>query len=84
MWNNPLLLQPGMKKQDLDELRKGWDLLLDIDCKHWHYSSYAADLLIKALQDFGIKSIDFDDYPTIPIVQYFIHGSWRHNLSKYL
>jgi len=56
IWNNPLFLMPGMKKSELDENRKGWDLLLDIDCNHWHYSAYAADLLVKALKKYGIKS----------------------------
>src|SRR3989344_5697579 len=34
-WNDPLKLKPSMLKSELDELRKGWDLLNDIDaiCK---------------------------------------------------
>ena len=32
LWHNPLLLKPGMSKKEFDENRKGWDLLLDIDC----------------------------------------------------
>ena len=30
-WSNPLELKPGMKKKDLDSLRRGWDFVLDID-----------------------------------------------------
>src|SRR3989344_3722600 len=31
-WSNPLRLNTEMRKQDLDDLRIGWDLILDIDC----------------------------------------------------
>jgi len=35
LWNNPLQISTGMKKDDLARLRKGWDLVLDIDCPYW-------------------------------------------------
>jgi DNA primase catalytic subunit len=53
LWSNPLQLNSNMKKHDLGELRIGWDLVLDIDC----YSKIAADLVIKALKFYEIKSI---------------------------
>lgn len=61
LWENPLLLDTGMKKADVNSLRKGWDLILDIDCKILDYSKIAADLLVKALQHFeiGCVSIKF-------------------------
>jgi hypothetical protein len=49
-WTNPLQLSPMLKKKELDELRQGWDLLLDIDCAELSYSQIAADLVVKALQ----------------------------------
>lgn len=55
-WHNPLLLEPGMKKKDQDELRKGWDLILDIDSKLLDTSQFAADLLVQALNYNGVKS----------------------------
>lgn len=55
LWKNPLQLDPGMRKADLDELRKGWDLVLDIDCPWLEYSQIAADLVIHALQHHGIE-----------------------------
>ncbi|MBI2661842.1 hypothetical protein HYX11_00090 [Candidatus Woesearchaeota archaeon] len=57
IWSNPLQLSPELKKQDLNELRIGWDLVLDIDCPDWEFSKLTAHLFIKALQDNQVKSI---------------------------
>jgi len=57
LWVNPLQLTPGMKKQEMDDLRKSWDLILDIDCKVFDYSRIAADLVVKALQHHGVQTI---------------------------
>ncbi len=56
-WNNPLELDTGMNKKQLDELRSGWDLVLDIDCPFWHYSKLTAYLFVKALKEHNISSI---------------------------
>ncbi|MBI4148190.1 hypothetical protein HY490_02770 [Candidatus Woesearchaeota archaeon] len=55
-WTNPLQLQPGVPKKELDNLRSGWDLILDIDCTILDYSKIAADLLIQALQHYDIDT----------------------------
>lgn len=57
IWKNPLQLNPDMKRTELQKLRIGWDLVLDIDCKLLEYSSVAADLVIKALKHHNITSI---------------------------
>ncbi len=57
LWKNTLQLNPMMKRTQLDDLRIGWDLVLDIDCKFLEYSKIAADLVIKALKYAGIESI---------------------------
>ncbi|MBI4450739.1 hypothetical protein HY642_02075 [Candidatus Woesearchaeota archaeon] len=57
LWTNPLQLSTGLKRQELDSLRKGWDLILDIDCKEWRFSQVAADLLVQALSYHDIKCI---------------------------
>ncbi len=57
LWKNPLQLSTNLKKSQMDELRKGWDLVLDIDCHFLEYSKIAADLVIKALKYAGIESI---------------------------
>ncbi len=57
LWNNPLQIATGMKPEELNQLRAGWDLILDIDCPELEYSKIAADLLVQALRHHGIRSI---------------------------
>ena len=57
LWRNPLLLSPMMSRREMEDLRIGWDLVMDIDCPFLEYSTMAADLLIKALKYHNIKSI---------------------------
>lgn len=57
LWKNPLQLASSLRRQELDNLRIGWDLVLDIDCGFFEYSKIAADLVIKALKFHNIKSI---------------------------
>jgi len=56
-WSNPLNLSPELKKEELEDLRSGWDLVLDIDCLYWEYSKMTAHLLVQALKQHGVKSI---------------------------
>ncbi|PIN86507.1 hypothetical protein COV19_04405 [Candidatus Woesearchaeota archaeon CG10_big_fil_rev_8_21_14_0_10_44_13] len=57
LWKNPLQLDPMMKRQEIDNLRKGWDLVIDIDCQFLDYSKIAGDFIIKALRHHGIMSL---------------------------
>lgn len=57
LWNNPLLIQTGMKPEELNAVRRGWDLILDIDCPELEYSAIAGDLLVQALRHQGVQSI---------------------------
>jgi hypothetical protein len=57
IWKNPLQINTNLKKSEMSELRKGWDLVLDIDCHFLDYSKIAADIIIKALKYTGISSI---------------------------
>jgi DNA primase large subunit len=57
LWSNPLNLKSDMKKQEMEELRIGWDLILDIDCHHFIYSKLAAHYLVVMLKDLGISSV---------------------------
>jgi len=57
LWENPLQIQTGMKEEQLNELRIGWDLLLDIDSKYIDYSKISAELIIDLLKFHGIKNI---------------------------
>src|SRR3989338_5648614 len=56
-WSNPLLLEAGMMKKKLDELRVGWDLIIDVDSKNFEFSRQAAFLIIEALKFHDIKNI---------------------------
>jgi DNA primase catalytic subunit len=53
-WENPLSLNSEITKKELNELRIGWDLVLDIDCKFIEYSKICADLIIKFLKYCGV------------------------------
>jgi len=56
-WKNPLSLNTGMRREELDANRMGWDLIIDIDCDHGlEYSKKAAVVICKALEDFDIKN----------------------------
>jgi len=57
LWKNPLQVTTGMKPVELNELRKGWDLILDIDCPELEYSKIAADLIIQAMKHHGIQHV---------------------------
>ncbi|MFC1723763.1 hypothetical protein ACFL0V_06490 [Nanoarchaeota archaeon] len=56
-WSNPLNIITGMKKNDLNDLRIGWDLVLDIDCPYWEFAKIVTYLFVQALQDHKVKSI---------------------------
>lgn len=57
-WKNPLMLKSGARKQELDKLRMGWDLIIDIDSDHGlEFSKKAAILLVQALKLHGVKNI---------------------------
>ncbi len=54
-WKNPLQLSATLSKQQQDELRSGWDLLIDIDCPHWEFSKLIAHAVVESLQAHGIS-----------------------------
>ena len=56
-WHNPLELSSELRKKDLDKLRSGWDLVLDIDCVVFEYSRICADLVYKFLSYCGVKEV---------------------------
>ena len=75
-WSNPLTLKSGMTKSQLDQLRTGWDLILDIDGP-LEFSKITTQLIVEALQfhdleNFTVKfsgnkgfhiAIPFDAFP---------------------
>ncbi len=57
LWSNPLQIDTLMKDKEMSELRKGWDLVLDIDGCDLEFSKIGADLIIKALLYYGVKGV---------------------------
>ncbi|MDO8660253.1 MAG: hypothetical protein Q7K43_00025, partial [Candidatus Woesearchaeota archaeon] len=56
LWHNPLQVTTGMPRQELDNLRKGWDLIIDIDCSWFEYSQAAAHIICQAFEHHNIKN----------------------------
>ncbi len=57
-WHNPLNLSNEMRPDEIEKLRAGWDLILDIDCNEGYiYAREAALILVKALKAHGIKNV---------------------------
>lgn len=57
LWENPLDITTGMTQEQLNELRIGWDLLIDIDCKWIDYSKKAAEAIINVFKNHNIENI---------------------------
>ena len=57
IWSDPLNIVTGMSPKQLNELREGWDLLLDIDSKYLDYSKVLAEIIVKILKFYGVKNI---------------------------
>ena len=54
LWSNPLHLKTGMSKKELDSLRIGWDLVLDLDGVDFELAKIAAEIIIEALDYYEI------------------------------
>lgn len=57
LWKNPLDISTELNEAQLNELRIGWDFLLDIDSKYIDYSKVMARQIIKFLNFHRIKNI---------------------------
>jgi len=57
IWSNPLDIETGMSNEKLNELRTGWDLLIDIDCKYFDYSKKATQSIMRFLKKHGIENL---------------------------
>ncbi len=57
LWSHPLAIKTGMKRSELDDLRIGWDLILDIDCPDWGFSRIIAHLFVRAIRENGVESV---------------------------
>ncbi len=57
LWSNPLAIKTGMSKKEIQDLRIGWDLILDIDCPYWPLAKIITHLFIKSLQAHNISAV---------------------------
>ncbi len=57
LWKEPLSLSTDMNSKQINELRTGWDLLLDIDSKYLDYSKILTEIIINVLKFYGVKNI---------------------------
>lgn len=57
IWQDPMKLSTSMTQEQANELREGWDLLIDIDCKWFDFSKKAAEAVMLVLKKNGIKNI---------------------------
>lgn len=53
-WSAPGQLHTGMRRSELDDLRIGWDLVLDIDFPVWEATKLIAHALVEQLQEEGV------------------------------
>jgi hypothetical protein len=54
-WFDPMQLSQDATRRQLDTLRKGWDLIIDLDCPHFDYSTLAAETILEALDVEGVE-----------------------------
>lgn len=57
IWSNPLDINTDMTPEQYNQIKTGWDFLIDIDSKFLDYGKIAARLLIAELEKHGIKNI---------------------------
>lgn len=57
LWSDPLKLSTNQTREQLNELRTGWDLLIDIDCKYFDFSKKAAIAVVSVLREYGVKNV---------------------------
>jgi len=57
IWSNPRKLDAALPREEINKLRIGWDLVIDVDCKQFEYSKIAADLIVQALRHHDIKNV---------------------------
>ncbi len=56
IWADPLKINSDMSPDELSEIRKSWDLLIDIDSPFLDCSKIAAELVVAALEHHEIKN----------------------------
>lgn len=55
IWNDPLSINSDMNKEEMNNARKAWDLLIDVDSPFFDISKEATKLIIETLERYGVK-----------------------------
>lgn len=55
-WQQPMKLDVGLNKAQLDAMRIGWDVLIDIDVDDFEIAKLTVKQLIEAFKDHGVSS----------------------------
>lgn len=55
-WQDPLKIATGMSEKQLNEERKGWDLLIDIDSRYLDYSRIFLEIIAEFLEFHGVRN----------------------------
>jgi hypothetical protein len=55
-WSQPMKLESGMTKQQLDEIRTGWDILIDPDVPDFEIAKAAVKQVVETFKDHGVRS----------------------------
>ncbi len=55
-WSNPMALSVDLTKEELDNLRNGWDFLIDVDCNVLEVSKIFTKLIVDELYFEGLRS----------------------------
>ncbi len=56
-WHNPLDLTKEIAKENLSSMRKGWDMVIDIDCKNLEISKIFCRMIINKIEREGVHSL---------------------------
>ncbi|MEM4267748.1 MAG: hypothetical protein QXK37_02860 [Candidatus Woesearchaeota archaeon] len=56
-WSNVYQLRTDLRKDELDALRTGWDLVIDVDCKDFLLSKIISSLVVESLKEHSLSSI---------------------------
>ena len=57
IWEDPMKIVTGMSEEQANQLRIGWDLIIDIDSKYIDYSKICAEIIINFLKFHRIKNV---------------------------
>jgi len=56
-WEDPLKINTNMTPAQYNEIKTGWDFLIDIDAKYFDYAKIAARILLKTLEEHGARNV---------------------------